>query len=155
MGYLKLIDPAARWTWTHPADPDVRFIYRALSGPVLDRDLGRRYLDACIEEAFNVDIPGVGPVAHWTRETGPAVEWSKVLPSDVANALFLEVGRVSILTPEEERDSSSPSGQPSTPTRSNAADAHAGNTGSVHDGRTTGKRTLRRAGGGTRSGTHD
>lgn len=147
MEYLKLIDPAARYTWEHPTVPGVRFVFRALAGPTLDRDIARRYLDACIVEAFRVDIPGVGPVEHWTLEAGPPVEWSRVLPADVANALFLAITRVSVLLPEDDLDSRSPSGQPmpETPTTAPAAPARGG---SVHDGRTT----SRRAAGGQRNG---
>ena len=135
--YMKLIDPGQRWIWTHPALPDVRFEYKALAGPTLTRDLARRYLDGCITRAWCVEIPGVGPVDEWSAEAGPAVEWSKVLPSDVANALFLAVAAVSRLTPDESRDSRSPSGLESTGKTTTAIDAGiTAPDGSAHDGKT-------------------
>jgi hypothetical protein len=133
--YMKCVDPGQRWIWQHPKNPAVRFEYKALAGPTLTRDLGARYLNACITRAWHVSLPGVGNVDEWTIEAGPAVEWSKILPSTVANALFLSIAAVSQLTEDDERDSGSPSGPQPSQNSTTATDAGAP-AGSAHDGRT-------------------
>lgn len=134
--YMKCIDPKQRWTWQHPEYPETSFEYKALAGPLLSRDIGARYLNACITRATNVDIPGIGPVSLWDAVTGPAVEWAAILPADVSNALFLAIAGVSQLSADESRDSRSPSGAAPSPTSTDATDA-GGSSGSVPDGRTT------------------
>lgn len=136
--FLKCIDPAARWTWIHPVHPSIRFEYKALAGPTISRDIAARYLNGCVTRAWCVDIPGTGPVEEWSIEAGPAVEWSKILPSDVSNALFLAIANVSSLSADDERDSRSPSGQQPSRIDTTATDAGAP-AGSAHDGKTAPK----------------
>ncbi len=136
--YMKCIDPGQRWIWQHPENPAVRFEYKALAGPTLTRDLGARYLNGCITRAWHVSLPGVGNVDEWTIEAGPTVDWAKVLPSPVGNALFLAIAAVSQLTEEEDRDSLPPSGQPSSQKTTTATPAGAP-AGSVLDGKTPSK----------------
>ena len=133
--YMKCIDPGQRWIWQHPENPAVRFEYKALAGPTLTRDLGARYLNGCITRAWHITLPGVGNVDEWTIETGPAVDWAKVLPSPVGNALFLAIATVSQLSEEEDRDSLPPSGQPSSQKTTTATPAGAP-AGSVLGGKT-------------------
>ena len=133
--FMKCIDPAKRWIWQHPEMPQVRFEYRALAGPTFTRDLGARYLNDCITRAWHVSIAGAD-YEEWSIETGPPVEWSKVLPADVANAVFLAIAAVSSLSTGEQRDSSSPSGPPSGAASTTAPDAGVP-AGSVHDGVTS------------------
>lgn len=121
-GYLKCIDPQARWVWQHPEMPDVRFEYRALSGPTLTRDIAARYLNDCITAAWHVSIGGVD-YDEWRIETGPPVDWARVLPSDVANAVFVAIAAVSSLSAGDERDSRLPSGPPNGMQHTTAHDA--------------------------------
>lgn len=141
--FLKCIDPERRWIWQHPEMPAVRFEYKALAGPTFTRDLGARYLNDCITRAWCVSVDGVD-YEEWNSETDSAVEWSRVLPTPVANALFLAVALVSSLDDGEQRDSPTPSGQPSLQETTTATDA-GGPAGSAHDGKTP----ARRAGNGS------
>lgn len=137
--YMKCINPETRWIWQHPRIKSCRFEYKALAGPTMTRELGARYLNACITRAWGVDIPGIGPTDEWSIEAGPAVEWAAVLPAAVANALFLSIAAVSQLTDDEDRDSQPPSGQPPSQTSTTATDADE-LAGSAHDGKTPQKR---------------
>jgi hypothetical protein len=133
--YMKCINPETRWIWQHPRIKSCRFEYKALAGPTMTRELGARYLNACITRAWGVDIPGIGPTDEWSIEAGPAVEWAAVLPAAVANAIFLSIAAVSQLTEDDERDSGSPSGHQPSQNSTTATDAGAP-AGSAHDGRT-------------------
>ena len=137
--YMKCINPETRWIWQHPRIKSCRFEYKALAGPTMTRELGARYLNACITRAWGVDIPGIGPTDEWSIEAGPAVEWAAVLPAAVANALFLSIAAVSQLTDDEDRDSRSPSGQPPSQNDTPAKDVD-GPAGSAHDGTTPPKK---------------
>ena len=112
---LKCLDPTQRWIWQHPEDPDVRFEYKALTGPTLGlgsvEGVFRHYLDNCVTAAWNVNINGVD-YAEW-RGT-PLVRWSEVLPADVANGLTLAILDHSRLSEAERGESSAPHGPQAT-----------------------------------------
>lgn len=120
---LKCLDPEKRWIWQHPEDVDVRFEYKALTGPTLGlgnvEAIFQHYLDRCITAAWNVNVNGVD-YAEW-RGT-PVVRWSAVLPPDVSNGLTMAILNVSRLNPAESGESSVPRGQQG-PESGNAADA--------------------------------
>lgn len=141
--HMKCIDPTTRWTWAPPAAPDTVFEYEAATGPVLMK-LAEFYLTR-VTRVTNIDIPGVGDFDEWVRpdplhptaQDHPSVEWSKVLPVNLSNALVDKIVEVSNLNKRDRRDSRSPSGQqPSqTSTTAETQDASAPD-GSVHGGKT-------------------
>ena len=116
---LKLIDPEARYTWTHPEDDSVVFTYKALAGPLLNPDIAESYLNGCITRAEGVVLPDGSTV--WEGE--PPINWAAVLPVDVASALFIKIANITQLTDDEAKNSPSPLGLQSSEKPGIAADA--------------------------------
>lgn len=113
---VKLIDPEQREVWQHPEDPDFSVEYRAYAGATLTTDVhkvARKYIDY-----------GVTKVIQDGNEViEPRGGWASVLPSDIQTILFIEISRLSKLTPEEEQDSPTPLGSEPTETSTNAKGA--------------------------------
>jgi len=100
---IKLIDPEQRETWIHPEDPGFVVEYRAYAGPTLTTDINvvaRLYINFGVTKVTQDGKAVIEP------KTG----WSATLPSDIQTILFIEISRLSKLTPEEAQDLPTPPG---------------------------------------------
>ena len=104
---VKLIDPEQRETWQHPEDAGFSVEYRAYAGPTLSTDI-----QVVARQYINYGITNVIQDGEAVNE--PQAGWTSILPSDIQTILFIEISKLSKLTPEEVQDLQSPPGSQPT-----------------------------------------
>lgn len=105
----KLIDPEQRERWVHPEDPDFVVTYRAFAGPTLSTDIdviARAYIDYGVMSVQNGKMSKGGKKMVKQPKGG----WSSILPADIQTVLFVEISKISRLTPDEVQDLPLPPG---------------------------------------------
>ena len=114
---VKLIDPDAKpEVWIHPEDPGFVVEYKAVCEPALTTDeykYAKRKIDKGVVSVTN------GGKAVIEPKTG----WSSTIPPAIQTVLFIEISRISNLSPEEKQDLPSQPGSASTGKNTTAKDA--------------------------------